>query len=75
MTDEDNSDRVDCDEYLHNNSHTHWIDILYLILLFSQLNDRLNTVAEDTRINEENVKMIDSLLRQAQDKLGAYEMD
>ena len=42
---------------------------------YLQLNDRLNAVAEDTRINEENVKMIDSLLRQVQDKLGTYEID
>jgi hypothetical protein len=35
-----------------------------------QVNDRLNSVTEETRINEENVRMIETLLRQSQDKIG-----
>ena len=35
-----------------------------------QVNDRLNILSEETRINEENVKIIELLLRQSQDKLG-----
>ena len=34
------------------------------------MNDRLNVLSEETRINEENVKIIELLLRQSQDKLG-----
>jgi hypothetical protein len=39
-------------------------------LLSSQMNDRLNTLQENTRINDENMKITDSLLALTQDRVG-----
>jgi hypothetical protein len=59
----------DVNMYIHMYIH---IYVHLSIHINTQMSYRLNSITEETRINEENVRMIEALLRQSQDKIGDY---